>query len=628
MAAIAVSRLYDRLEHLVSMLLKQDDRVGEMTTPLGKDVLVLARIRAVEGLSELFTYRIDAYSEQPDLDFQSAIGQQCQTKIKTYGKERAFNGILTKAEWVGRHDELHRYRLVLRPWLWLLSRTSDCRIFQDKKAPDIIKEVFTDHGFNDFDPKLQADYPKLEYCVQFRETDLDFVSRLMEQHGIYYYFKHENDKHTLVLVDSNNMHQPVPGQADIPFYPLDRDGRGDEERIVSWTSERRFRTTKVELKDYNYQDPNLKLVSDAEGQQKYIPEFAFYDFPGKYIKQSDGDIYAKVRIEADQARDRRRFGEGDALSLFPGATTTLKKHPQDSQNIKYLIARCRHTFASQYYRSGGPDLDEPSESSGSFEFFPNDLPFRAPIVTPKPRVLGIQTAKVVNKNKDSDEEIDVENLGEIYVRFYWDRKEDRSCRLRVAQVWSGKNWGGQIIPRVGQEVVVEFLEGDPDRPLVVGTVYNNEYKPAYDLPSKKTIAGLMSNSTKGGSGFNEWNFEDKKGSEQINVHAEKDLNLVIRNVETRTIGEAFKTGVSRDTTLKHGDDKLSVEMGNQTVDIKMDQTVNVDQSIKITAKLKIELIVGPSKITIDPTGVKIDAPTITLNAMGLLTVKGGMVTIN
>ncbi len=610
------------------MLLKQDDRVGEMTTPLGKDVLVLARIRAVEGLSELFTYRIDAYSEQPDLDFQSAIGQPCQTKIKTYGKERAFNGILTKAEWVGMHDELHRYRLVLRPWLWLLSRTSDCRIFQDKKAPEIIKEVFTDHGFTDFDPKLQADYPKLEYCVQFRETDLDFVSRLMEQHGIYYYFKHENGKHSLVLVDSNNMHQPVPGQADIPFYPLDREGRGDEERIVSWTSERRFRTTKVELKDYNYQDPNLKLVSDAEGQQKYNPELAFYDFPGKYIKPSDGDFYAKVRIEADQARDRRRFGEGDALSLFPGATTTLKKHPQDSQNIKYLIARCRHTFASQHYRSGGPDLDEPSESSGSFEFFPNDLPFRAPIVTPKPRVLGIQTAKVVNKNKDSDEEIDVENLGEIYVRFYWDRKEDRSCRLRVAQVWSGKNWGGQIIPRVGQEVVVEFLEGDPDRPLVVGTVYNNEYKPAYDLPSKKTIAGLMSNSSKGGSGFNEWNFEDKKGSEQINIHAEKDLNLVIRNVETRTIGEAFSTGVSRGTTLKHGDDKLSVEMGNQMVDIKMDQTINVDQSIKITAKLKIELIVGASKITIDPTGVKIDAPTITLNAMGLLTVKGGMVTIN
>lgn len=610
------------------MALKQDDRVGEMTTPLGKDVLVLARLRAVEGLSELFTFRIDAHSEQPDIDFQSAIGQQCEIKIKTYGKERAFAGILTKAEWVGRQDDIYRYRLVLRPWLWLLSRTSDCRIFQEKKAPEIIKEVFTDHGFNDFEFKLQAEYPKLEYCVQFRETDLDFVNRLMEQHGIYYFFKHENSKHTLVLVDSNNMHQPVPGQSETPFLPVDREGRGDEERIVGWTSERRFRTTKVELKDYNYQDPNSKLVSDAEGRQKYNPELAFYDFPGKYIKQSDGDFYAKVRIEADQARDRRRFGEGDALSLFPGATTTLEKHPQDSQNIKYLIARCRHTFASQSYRSGGHDHGEPGGSSGSYEFFPNDLPFRAPIVTPKPRVLGIQTAKVVTKNKDSDEEIDVENLGEIYVRFYWDRKEKRSCRLRVAQVWSGKNWGGQIIPRVGQEVVVEFLEGDPDRPLVVGTVYNNEYKPAYDLPGKKTIAGLMSNSSKGGNGFNEWNFEDKKGSEQVNVHAEKDLNVVVRNIETRTIGEALQSGVSRDTTLKNGDDKLSVEMGNQTVDIKMDQTVTVDQSIKITAKMKIELIVGPSRITLEPSGVTIDAPMIKLKAMGMLTVNGGMVTIN
>jgi Uncharacterized protein conserved in bacteria len=229
-------------------MLKQDDRVGELTTPLGKDVLVLARLKAVEGLSELFTFRIDAYSEQADLDFQPAIGQQCQTKIKTYGKERAFNGILTKAEWVGSHDDQHQYRLVLRPWLWLLSRTSDCRIFQDKKAPDIIEQVFTDHGFNDFEFKLKAKYPKLEYCVQFRETDLDFVSRLMEQHGIYYFFKYENSKHILVLVDSSTMHQPVPGQEETPFYPLYRDQRGDEERIVNWTSERRSERARSSLR--------------------------------------------------------------------------------------------------------------------------------------------------------------------------------------------------------------------------------------------------------------------------------------------------------------------------------------------------------------------------------------------
>ena len=609
------------------MALKQDDRVGHLTTPLGKDVLVLGRIRADEGLSELFTYRIDAYSEKPDLDFQPAIGQQCTTTIKTYGKERDFSGILTKAEWVGRQHDYFKYRLVLRPWLWLLSRASDCRIFQDKKAPDIIEKVFTDHGFNDFEFSLQADYPKLEYCVQFRETDLDFVSRLMEQHGIYYFFKHKDGKHTLVLVDSKTMHQPVPGQADTPFLPLDRNVRGDEERIKEWTSERRFRTTKIELKDYNYQDPGLKLISDAQGQQQYNPALAFYDFPGKYIKQSDGDFYAKIQIEADQARDRRRFGEGDALSLFPGATTTLKNHPQDAQNVKYLITRCHHTFTSQYYRSGSND-DDAHESTGSFEFYPNDLPFRAAIVTPKPKVLGIQTAKVVTKDKDSGEEIDVEDIGEIYVRFYWDRKESRSCRLRVAQVWSGQNWGGQMIPRVGQEVVVEFLEGDPDRPLVVGTVYNKKYMPPYDLPSKKTVAGLKSNSSKGGKGYNEWSFEDSKGHEEINYHAEKDLNLVIRNIETRTIGEALDGSVSRNTTLKKGDDKLAVETGNQIVDIKLDQTINVGQIIKITAKMKIELTVAGSRITIDPSGVKIDAPTITLNSQGPMTINGLPVKIN
>jgi type VI secretion system secreted protein VgrG len=610
------------------MPLKQDDRVGEMKTPLGDDVLVLARLRAEEGLSELFTFRIDAYSEQPDLEFQSAIGQQCKVKIATYGKNREFNGILTRAEWLGKKHDLYRYRLVLRPWLWFLSRTSDCRIFQEKQVPDIIKSVFDDHGFHDVEFKLSGQFPTLEYCVQFRETDLNFVSRLMEQHGIYYFFKHEGGKHILVLMNSKMSHSVVPGQTETPFRPVLREGRGDEERIIDWTSERRFRTTKVELNDYNYQTPNTALESDADGPQKYNPEFSFYDFPGKYKIKKDGDFYANIQIESDQARDYRRFGEGDAMSLFPGGLTTLKKHEQESQNIKYLVVRCSHYLETQYYRSGQAEHDEHDDYSGSYEFFPSDKQFRAPIQTPKPRVLGIQTAKVVTKEEGSSEEIDVENLGEIYVHFYWERKNKRSCRLRVAQVWSGKNWGGQIIPRVGQEVVVEFLEGDPDRPLVVGTVYNNEYKPAYDLPANKTIGGLKSDSTKGGKGYNEWNFEDTKGSEQINIHAERDLNLVILNAETREIGKNFGSGVSRDTVLKNGDDKLAINAGNQKVDISNNQTVNVGQSIKVTANLKIEIIVGASKITLDPSGIKLDAPTITLNAVGAMTLQGAVVKIN
>jgi type VI secretion system secreted protein VgrG len=267
---------------------------------------------------------------------------------------------------------------------------------------------------------------------------------------------------------------------------------------------------------------------------------------------------------------------------------------------------------------GGPDADY----YGNFQFMPKDKQFRAPIVTPKRLIHGIQTAEVVTKEDGGKEEIDVEELTEIYVRFHWMRKQgdkekkQRSCKLRVAQVWSGKKWGGQFIPRVGQEVVVEFLEGDPDRPLVVGTVYNDQYKPPYDLPKKKNIAGIKSDSTKNGQGgYNEWNFDDTYKQEMITVHAQKDLDTTILHAETRTIGEKFDSASgspSRQTTLKMGDDQLDVDSGQ----------------ILHTAKVKIELTVGPSKLTIDPKGITLNAPTITLQATGPITINGTNVLIN
>jgi type VI secretion system secreted protein VgrG len=589
--------------------LKQDKRVGSFNTPLGKDELVLVRFDGAEGLSELFEFRIEALSETADINFDQAIGKQCTLKFKTYGQEREFSGLMVEAQWLGLRQDNYSYRVVLRPWLWLLSRTSDCRIFQDKKAPDIIKQVFKDRGFSDYEFKLtdEGSYPKLEYCVQYRETDLNFVTRLMEQHGIYYFFEHQGEKHKLILVDSKSKHQPVPGHEKTTYNANVRDWTRDKERIFEWISERRFRTGKIELNDYNYLKSTSQLTSDRSASEPYThSDMEVYDYPGKYKEKSEGEFYAKIRLEAEQAADHRRHANGDALSLYPGGVTQLERHPTDSQNIEYLIVRSTHTFIAQAYRSGTLVSGEDADYYGSYEFMPKDQQFRAPIVTPKPLIQGIQTAKVVTKDSNSNEEIDVEELTEIYVRFHWMREQgdkeakQRSCKIRVAQVWSGKTWGGQFIPRVGQEVVVEFLEGDPDRPLVVGTVYNDQYKPPYELPKKKTIAGIKSDSTKGSSGNNEWNFEDKKGSEKISVHAEKDLDTVILNAETRTIGEKFESptgSASRQTTLKMGDDKLDVESGQ----------------ILHAAKLKIELTVGPSKITIDPTGITLNAPMIKIN---------------
>jgi type VI secretion system secreted protein VgrG len=595
--------------------LTQDTRIAQLSTPLGKDVLVFVRFDCTEGLSELFEYRIEALSEQADLDFDKAIGQQCSVKVRLYGQEREFCGILVEAQWIGVKQDYYIYRLVLRPWFWLLSHTTDCRIWQDKKVPEIIKEVFQDRGFTDFESKLtdEGSYPKREYCVQYRETDLNFVCRLMEEEGIYYFFKHSGGKHTLVMADSKGSHQPVPGLAKIPYAPPGGEYNRKEQRIYEVTSERKFRTGKVALNDYDYEKPNANLMSDANASEKYTKsDMKVYDYPGKYTEKSVGERYAKFRLEAEQALDHRRHCNGDAISLFPGGLTTLERHPSDAQNIEYLVARASHSLVAELYRSGSGSGADPSEEIyyGHYEFQPSSRPYRTPCHTPKPLIHGIQTAKVVTKDDGGSEEIDVEKLTEIYVRFYWDHRKKRSCKLRCAQVWSGKKWGGQYIPRVGMEAVIEFLEGDPDRPLVVGTVYNDEYKPPYELPSKKNIAGIYSDSTKGGGGYNEFCFDDSKMSEKIRMHAEKDHEVVIRHAETTEIGEIFeipKGSPSRETTLKLGDDKLTISTGDQNVSIPLG-------SQKTDATIQIMDSVIASSITITPASISIFAPEIDLTA--------------
>ena len=466
------------------------------------------------------------------------IGKQCSVKIKTYKKEvREFHGILVEAQWLGVKDHLFSYRLILRPWLWLLSHKTDCRIFQHKNAPDIIKSVFKDRGFTDFQFRTMGSFPELEYCVQYRETDFNFVSRLMEKEGIYYFFSHEKEQHTLVLTNTKSSYQPVPNHDTIPFNSHDN-YVAQEQHIQHWVSGRRFRTGKIELMDYNYEKSKTDMRSQAKGTEHYEhSNMEIYDYPGNYKEKKDGERYAKIELEAEQAHDHRRHGSGDAISLFPGGKTTLKAHPVGSQNTEYVVVRAVHTFGDQSYLSGAREGSSVSYN-GHYEFLPSNCQFRAPIVTPKPRIHGIQTAQVVGA---AGEEIDVDEYGRIVVQFHWDRQgkfdQFSSCRIRVAEVWSGKKWGGQFIPRVGQEAVVEFLEGDPDRPLVVGTVYNDQYKHPYELPAQKTVSGIKSDKTKGSKGYNEWSFDDMKGCEKITVHAEKDHDVTVRHAETRQIGE-------------------------------------------------------------------------------------------
>jgi type VI secretion system secreted protein VgrG len=570
-------------------------------------VLALTSFEGTEGVSELFEFRVDALSKDENIDFNKVIGRNCSVKFKSYkGAERIFNGILVAAQWTGVKDVHYAYRLVFKPWLWLLSHTSDSKIHVKKTAPDIIKQVFSDAEFRDFRESLTASYPTIEYCVQYRESDLDFVCRLMEEFGIYYYFEHTSDKHTLVLADSKSSHKAIPGSTTVPYIDLEGRDRRDCEHLYHWTRERTFQAGKVTLKDYDQLRPSAEMTSEAQASEGYNKaNLEVYDYPGKYPrggpterkKTSDGDKFAKIRLEAAQARDHRRYATGDAISLYPGGLIKLDKHPAASENVQYLVIRASHSFGTEAYRSG---FGSNEVYTGRYEFLGSDRPFRAPLITPKPIIHGPQTAKVVGQQ---GEEIDVDEHGRITVQFHWDRDKKPSRRVRVAQVWSGKTWGGQHIPRIGQEVVVAFIEGDPDRPLVVGTVYNDEYRFPYKLPDNKTQSGLKSDSTKGGGGYNEIKYEDKKGSEKIEVHAQKDLDTVVENNETRKIGE--------------------------------DQTIDVGETISVTAGKRIVLRVGQSTITVTETQVEVKSPRVKVNSMetevkgsATITLQGGLVKIN
>jgi type VI secretion system secreted protein VgrG len=612
--------------------LRQSGRIASFVTPSKEDEFSLIDFDAEEGISELFTYRIKAASNTENADLQKLIGENCHIKFTLKnGKPRIFNGILVNAQWLGREDDLQIYQFTLKPWFWLLSYRSDCRIFKDKTALEIIKIIFGKEGKADFHDRAEAP-PKIEYCVQYRETDLEFVLRLMEKYGIYYYFKHSEGGHKMILTDSRSGHDPVQAAAEPHFndagtaYPfmtkLNTMPRAIE-HIGDWSTLRRLRTGKIQLKDYDFKQSGADLTSRAEDGFPKAKDYESYDYPGAYLTRDEGEQLARIRVQSEQARDNRRHATGEAPSLYPGALMTFADHPTGSENGEYLMVSAQHSFSGQSYRSG---MNLTPSYHGSYELQKSDKPYRAPITTPGPRVMGPHTAKVVGKDNDETEgDIDVDEYGRILLRFHWDREDkSTSCRVRVAQLWSGKGWGGQIIPRIGQEVIVEFLEGDPEKPLVTGTVVNDKHMPPYELPANKTQSGLKSESTHAGglSGtYNEIKFEDKDGLESLSLRAEKDHDIEVQNVETRTIATKFSGGEwSRKTTLEQGSDKLDINNG------KLD----------ITAAKEIVMKVGESTIRMLPASIEITSPTITIHSTlktevvsdATVIVNGKMVLIN
>lgn len=619
------------------MSLTQDGRVGVLTTPLGKDVLVLQKFDGFEGLGELFEFHVDALSEQENLNFDKAIGQSCTIKLNTHdNKARVIDGILTEAQAVQKTADYYQYRLLLRPWFALLDHKSDCRTFLNKNVKDIIKDVFTRAGFSDYEFKTTADYDALPYTVQYRETDFKFCSRMMEQHGIYYFFKHAEGKHTLVMADSRASHEPNPDVPKLPYLPVGTRAMDFQQRLSAWSSHRRFRAGKVHLNDYDFEKPPKNLKAAKEASENYAhSKLELYDFRGKHNEKGKGEQYAQFRLEAEQSLDYRRRAGGDCPSAFPGSLINLDQHPTSSENQEYLIVRSHHRFGTQDYRAGSGGagsytggVGAGTESyTGTYEFQQSDRPYRSQEKTEKPRVYGACTGLVVGDLGEGSEEISTEQHGRVRVQFPWDSAE-LSFWARVAQVWAGNNWGGQFIPRVGMEVLVEFEQGDPEYPVVVGCLYNGDNSFPYSLPGNKTQSGFKTNSSKGGGGYNELMFEDNKGSEQVRFHAQKDLDSVVENNETRKIGSDQTLTVGQNQTETIGNSRSvtvavnnsatvgadnSVTIGAEdTLMVGANRTVMVGGMKTVMADAMITLMCGASSIVMTPGAIIITSPSIML----------------
>jgi type VI secretion system secreted protein VgrG len=563
----------------------QQDRRLRLTTPLGEDVLMITRFLGEEELSKTYRYELDLASNDGNVKFDDIIGQNVTIKVEAEKTgTRIFNGFVSEFLQLEPRDQLARYKAVVVPWFWYLTRVADCRIFQQKSIPEIIEEVFGSRNFSQYELRLSGSYKPLEYCVQYRETDFNFVSRLMEQEGICYYFTHKDGEHTMVLADSPSAHDPCPDCEKAGYYPWQRGA--DFLGIRSWVREGRVTSGAFAHTDFDFKSPGKKLLADTSNPKQHDhADYEIYDYPGEYLDRGDGSNYATIRMQELQSSQETHRGEADIAGLQVGFQFELEEAYRDEDNRKYLLTRLRHEihstpFASQEVASG------PRFYQVKLLAIPASVDYRPSRDTPKPLITGPQTAIVTGPG---GEEIYTDEFSRVKVHFHWhrhDNSDDKSsCWIRVSQYWAGKQWGAIHIPRIGQEVIVEFLEGDPDRPIITGRVYNGDNMPPYSLPANKTQSGIKSRSSLGGgtSNFNEIRMEDKKGAEQLYVHAEKNQDNIVENDETTSVGHDRTEDVGHNETIHIGHDRAETVGHDETITIGNNRTesVGVNEVISI-----------------------------------------------
>ena len=624
----------------------QEHRLLAIDTPLGKDVLLLQELTGHEGISRLFEYELNLLAyDNNSISFTDIVGQKVTITVHLPdGTPRYINGYVSRFT-QGATDErvFTHYHAQVVPWLWFLTRQADCRIFQNETPPDIISQVLNLSSFKDFRLSLKSTYPKLEYCVQYRETAFNFVSRLMEEYGIFYYFDHTTQgKHTLVLADQSSA---LPACPSSPIsFETEVGGLEDPEVISAWRAGQEVRTGKYTVTDYNFITPSTSLLSTEPTVVNLgaSQSLELFDYPGLHTTKDEGDTVAKVRMQEEEAGHLVIHGSGNCRGLMSGYTFELQNHYRNDQNATFITTDIRHfASAGQSYTSAESQGGE--SYANDFTCIPSSVAFRPVRLTPKPVVQGPQPAVVVGKQ---GEEIWVDKYGRVIVQFYWDRQgqknENSSCWIRTSQPWAGGNWGAIWIPRIGQEVLVSFLEGDPDRPIITGRVYNAEQMPPYTLPDNQTRSTFMSRSSKGGgsSNYNELRFEDKKGSEQIFMNAEKDMDLRVENDSREFVGSNRSLIIKADQKEKVGGDQHSQVGGSrnekvgQNMSLQIGQALNEKTGMKfaheagqeihlkagmnvvIEAGLELTIKGSGGFINIGPAGVAIQGTMVLINSGG------------
>jgi type VI secretion system secreted protein VgrG len=543
------------------------------TCPLPADSLLFAAMTASAGLSELGETQLTLLSPKPDLKPEDLLGKPVTVKVQLRDdSKRFFHGYVSRFGMGAHQGQYFTYHATVHPWLWFLSRTADCRIFQELSVPDIVKKVFEDHGVAHFEFKLFRSYRKWVYCVQYRESDYHFVARLLEHEGIYWYFVHSDGQHKMVLVDSQSAHDAAPACKSLPYVEEGAQAAADTDCVSDCSFSREVRSGKVALTSYDFERPSTDLKVKADKQRSYaLSDYEVFDFQGDYVQSADGTQWAEDRMDELQTPFQSMRAASNAQGIEVGRLLKLTHHPRKDQNDEFLVTSLSVHAQVNGYESGNAAADYRCE----FTAIPATQQFRPRRRTRKPCVQGPQTALVVGPK---GEELYTDEHGRVKVQFHWDRygkkDESSSCWVRVSQPWAGKGWGGVSIPRIGQEVVVDFLEGDPDQPIITGRVYNGEQTPPFALPGAAVISGIKSKSHKA-SGYNELSMDDTAGKEMVTIHGQYDMATTVEHDQTSTVHNCRTDTVDVDDTESVGNNQKQTVKVNQTVHIGGKQGITV-----------------------------------------------------